>query len=221
MASDACVFADRHAAGVQLARHIKRHSLRGELLVLALPRGGLPVAEPVAAALHAPLDVLIVRKIAMPGNPEFAIGAVASGGILVLDPSIAADSADLPDAVRSIVQRERAEIERRERLYREGRAPPDLRGRTVLLVDDGLATGATMLAAVRAARAGGASDVLVAAPVASSDALDLVGREATAVFVPQQPASFRAVGQFYGSFDQVSDKDVRRILRRHLPAHAS
>jgi putative phosphoribosyl transferase len=208
------MFADRLAAGMALAGELKRHPPRGSLLVLALPRGGVAVAEPVAEALHAPLDVLIVRKIGMPGDPEFAIGAVASGGILIFNPLIVRDAASLREDVRAIVDRERSELLRRERLYRVPGEPLDLRRRTVLLVDDGLATGATMLAAVRAARAAGADAVFVAAPVASSEAIELIRPEASAMIVLQRPNPFSAVGEYYEAFEQVSDDDVRRILRR-------
>jgi putative phosphoribosyl transferase len=212
--SGARMFADRLAAGVALAGELKRQPPRGSLLVLALPRGGVAVAEPVAEALNAPLDVLIVRKIGMPGDPEFAIGAVASGGILIFNPLIVRDAASLREDVRAIVDRERTELLRREQLYRVRREPLDLRNRTVLLVDDGLATGATMLAAVRAARAAGADAVFVAAPVASRQAIELIRPEASAMIVLQRPNPFSAVGEYYEAFEQVSDEDVRRILQR-------
>jgi putative phosphoribosyl transferase len=212
--SGARMFADRLAAGVALAGELKRRPPRGSLLVLALPRGGVAVAEPVAEALDAPLDVLIVRKIGMPGDPEFAIGAVASGGILIFNPLIVRDASSLREDVRAIVDRERTELLRREQLYRVQREPLDLRDRTVLLVDDGLATGATMLAAVRAARAAGADAVFVAAPVASREAIELIRPEASGMIVLQRPNPFSAVGEYYEAFEQVSDDDVRRILQR-------
>jgi putative phosphoribosyl transferase len=204
------LFFDREAAGEELARELKRLRLHPPVLVLALPRGGLPVAVPIARELGAALDVLVVRKIAMPGDPELAIGAIAPGA--VYEPSPLSGRMISPDAMRALVRREQTELERRERLYRAGRPPLDLRRKTVVLVDDGLATGATMLAAVRAARTAGATTVIVAAPVASREALDLVDREASATVILQQPAGFLAVGQFYQRFEQVADAAVCRAL---------
>ncbi len=159
-------FVDRTQAGRALGRIVRELKLQPPVLVLALPRGGVPIAYEVANALHAPLDVLVVRKIGMPGQPELAIGAIASGGILVREPG--GGGQDWLDAhFGRLAQRELAEVERRERAYRGGLPPLDLRGRTVVLVDDGLATGATMVAAIRAARQAGAHHVVVAAPVAS------------------------------------------------------
>ena len=209
MRAQAQVFADRAAAGAALAQELGRRHLAAPLLVLGLPRGGVAVAREVAVALHAPLDVLIVRKIALPQNPELAIGAAASGGIVLWEEYIDPSAGEL---FRELRQTALAEIERRERHYRKGEPPLDLRGKTAILVDDGLATGATMLAAVRAARQGGAAQVIAAAPVGSREAAARVGREADLVVILETPAMLFAVGQWYQRFEQLEDADVCRLL---------
>ena len=207
--SQAHVFADRAAAGRALAQTLRGHEFAEPLLVLGLPRGGVAVAAEVAAALGAPLDVLIVRKIALPYDPELAVGAAASGGIVVWeDYAASADEAQLETLRREAQQ----EITRREQLYRPGRAPLDLHGKAVILVDDGLATGATMLAAVRAARRAGAATLVAAAPVASPQAAARVQREADSLVVLQRRADLLAVGQWFERFEQLDDDDVRRLL---------
>jgi predicted phosphoribosyltransferase len=209
MGSEAHVFADRAAAGRSLAQALRPGKFAEPLLVLGLPRGGVAVAYEVAAALDAPLDVLIVRKIALPYDPELAVGAAASGGVVVWDEYVAPEG----DARFESLRREALEeIARRERLYRPGRAPLDLHGRTVILVDDGLATGATMLAAVQAARRAGAATIVAAAPVASPQAAARVRREADSLVVLETPAHLSAVGQWFERFEQLDDNDVRRLL---------
>ena len=206
-------FADRTEAGIELGRSMSRLSLRAPVIVLALPRGGVPVAYEVAQALHAPLDVLVVRKIGLPGQPELAVGAIASGDVLVREPA-AESSFGLDDHTFALLaERERAELERRERRYRGGRPPLELTGKTVVLVDDGLATGATMLAALRAARQAGASSVVVAAPVASDTATSLLGQEADALALLQVPPGLHSIGEWYWSFPQVGDTEVRSLLK--------
>jgi putative phosphoribosyl transferase len=208
------MFADRSAAGAELARAVAQRNLQRPVVVLGLPRGGVPVADQVAHALRAPLDVMVVRKIGMPGQPEYAIGAIASGGIVVRQPGAASGLAGLAGRFEQLVGRETVELERRERLYR-GEAPPlDLRDQTVVLVDDGLATGMTMIAAVRAARHAGAARVVAAAPVASAVAAALVGDEADEVVVLLTPADLYAVGQWYTNFEQLEDAEVRALLQR-------
>jgi predicted phosphoribosyltransferase len=206
------VFVDRQDAGAELARLLlRRGPLRPPVLVLGLPRGGVPVAYQVARALQAPLDVMLVRKIGMPGQPELAIGAVATGGILVREPRL---TAELESAFAHIAARERQELERREQIYRPGLGAPDLADKTVILVDDGLATGSTMLAALRAARKAGAESVIAAAPVASHEAIALIGADADAIVVVQTPPLLASIGEWYEHFEQLEDSEVRTLLER-------
>ena len=209
------VFADRIAAGAALAREMQQRRLRAPVLVLALPRGGVPVASEVAAALDAPLDVLLVRKVGMPGQPELAIGAVASGDIVVRDRTIEREIPGMAEAFERIAAEERRELVRREQVYRAGLAPLVLTGKTVVLVDDGLATGSTMLAAVRAARAGGAAAIVVASPVASPQAAQLLAAEADQLVILQTPAMLFAIGEWYERFEQLADDEVCRLLELH------
>ncbi len=207
------IFADRREAGVELARMVAQRKLRSPMVVLGLPRGGVPVAQEVAKALRAPLDVMIVRKVGMPGQPELAVGAVASGNVVVREPHTSRSLAERGILFEDLVERERAEVERRERSYRAGLPPLDLKGRTAILVDDGLATGSTMLSAVRAARIAGAACVVVAAPVASREAHALVSAEADDVVILQTPAFLYAIGEWYERFDQVDDAEVCSLLQ--------
>lgn len=203
------IYPDRATAGTALAHALERGSLPRPPVVLGLPRGGVAVALPVAQALHAPLDVLVVRKIGMPGQPELAIGAIARPDIQVLDPSAAALTTS--PMLKRLIAAERDELERREHAYRRGLAPLDLEGKTAVLVDDGIATGYTMLAAVRAARAAGAAHIIAAAPVASPEAAALIGAETDAnVFL--QTAEMFAIGEFYERFEQLDDAEVCRLL---------
>jgi putative phosphoribosyl transferase len=206
------IFADRATAGVALGRELQRRLLGPPLLVLGLPRGGVPVAYEVAQMLKAPLDVMLVRKIGMPGWPELAIGAIASGNILVHKPPLAKE---IPaETFDRLAEEQRHELERRERIYRGGRAPLELKGKSVILVDDGLATGSTMLAAVRAARKAHAGKIVVGAPVASSEAADLMRTEADTVVILQTPVVLFAIGEWYQHFEQLEDEDVTRLLAR-------
>jgi putative phosphoribosyl transferase len=212
MALTARVFPDRAAAGAALARAIQQRPLRQPVLVLALPRGGVPVAYEVARALDAPLDVMVVRKVGMPGQPELAIGAVASGDIVVHERTIEQEIPGIAAAFERVAAQERHELLRRERVYRAGLAPLELKGRTVVLVDDGLATGSTMLAAVRAARAGGAAAIVVAAPVASPQAAQLLAAEADELVILQIPPMLFAIGEWYERFEQLEDAEVCQLL---------
>ena len=191
------------------------------MLVLGLPRGGVPVAHEIARALEAPLDVMLVRKVGMPGQPELAIGAVAAGGIVVHDRTLEREYPGIAAAFERVAAEERRELSRRERVYRAGLAPLFLEGKTVLLVDDGLATGSTMLAAVRAARAAGAGAVVVAVPVASAQAAALVGAEADELVILQIPAMLFAIGEWYERFEQLEDDEVCRILELHRRSQAA
>ena len=209
------VFADRTAAGAALAREMQQRRLPPPVLVLALPRGGVPVASEVAAALDAPLDVMLVRKVGMPGQPELAIGAVASGDIVVRDRTFEQEMPGIAEAFERIAATERRELLRREQVYRAGLEPLVLEGKTIVLVDDGLATGSTMLAAVRAARAGGAAAIVVAAPVASPQAVQLLAAEADAIVILQIPVMLFAIGEWYERFEQLEDDEVCRLLEQH------
>jgi predicted phosphoribosyltransferase len=206
-------FTDRHAAGVLLARAMASMPLQRPLIVLGLPRGGVPVAFELARALQAPLDVLTVRKIGAPGQPELAIGAIATGGIVVREPVSAMSLAMPAHEFSELAQIEAAELKRREEAYRRGAGPLDLDGKTVVLADDGMATGATMVAAVRAARRAGAARVIAAVPVASDEAAALIGGEADEVVILRTPAWLSSVGEWYENFAQVEDAEVKRLLR--------
>lgn len=205
-------FRDRKYAGRALARRLANLAGRSDVMVLALPRGGTPVAYEVAKALHAPLDVLVVRKLGVPWNPEFAMGAIASGGERLIDDMLVRELGISTRDVEEVASNEAYELERRERVYRGGRPAPDLRGRTVILVDDGLATGSTMRVAVRAARRQSPARVVVAAPVAAPEACELLRGEADEVVCAEMPDPFLGVGRWYLDFSQTSDQEVCRLL---------
>jgi putative phosphoribosyl transferase len=209
-------FADRADAGRRLARQVAATLSGGDKppLVLALPRGGVPVGAEVAAALGAPLDVLLVRKLGVPERPELAFGAIASGGACVLNDAIVAAAGLDATAIAEVATAEEHELRRRELRYRGDRPPPDVAGRTVVVVDDGLATGATMRVAILALRDRGAARVIAAVPVGSAEACALLDADADAVVCPLVPARFRAVGAWYERFDAVPDHAVSSILRR-------
>jgi len=215
MGLTARVFPDRAAAGAALAHEMQQRPLPKPVLVLALPRGGVPVAYEVARALDAPLDVMLVRKVGMPGQPELAIGAVASGDIVVHERTIEEEIPGIAAAFELLAAPERRELLRREQIYRSGLAPLELQGQTVILVDDGLATGSSMLAAVRAARAAGAAAIVVAAPVASPQAAQLLAAEADELVILQIPAMLFAIGEWYERFEQLEDSEVCRLLELH------
>ena len=204
-------FSDRTQAGQVLAQHLSAYRQKPQVLVLALPRGGVPVASEVAKALGAPLDVLTVRKLGMPEHPEYAIGAIASGGARVMNPE--AEFLNLsPAEVSAIAAREQRELERRERLYRAGRPPLSLQGHTAILVDDGLATGSTMRAAIAAARRLSAQHIVVAVPVAAPETVADLRSEVDEVVCVTTPVPLRAVGLWYDDFEQVSDEAVCALL---------
>lgn len=205
------VYPNRAVAGAELARAVQRLSLPPPVVVLGLPRGGVAVALPVAQALHAPLDVMVVRKIGMPGQPELAIGAIAPAHVIVREPHMAAVFTEGDERFERLVAEQRRELARREHVYRKDLAPLDLKGKTAVLVDDGLATGSTMLAAIKAARASNAARVIAAAPVASPDAAALVRAEADDVVFLETPELF-AIGEWYEQFPQLDDAEVCRLL---------
>lgn len=208
-------FRDRPEAGRLLAERLRDYAGRDDVVVLALPRGGVPVAFEIAEALGAPLDVFLVRKLGVPGQEELALGAIATGGTRVLNKELV-DQLQLPaEWLEAIDAKERRELERRERAYRGDRPPPDLTGKTVILVDDGLATGATMCAAVEAVRARGAARIVAAAPIGSPEACDRVAGLADDVVCLRRPRAFRAVGAWYGDFSEVGDDTVAALLAAH------
>ena len=211
-------FADRRHAGAVLARHLDMYRGRSDLVVLALPRGGVPVAFEVASALKAPLDVLVVRKLGAPGHPEFAIGAITGGGVKVLDEDFIAANRIPALVLDAIVQREQAEVVRRERAYRANRPPLTIAGRVVIVVDDGLATGSTMRAAVLALRQQRPAGVVVAVPVGSRQACDALNEVADQVICPLTPEPFSAVGLWYADFSETTDEEVRSLLRKPTTA---
>jgi predicted phosphoribosyltransferase len=203
---------DRRQAGRRLAQKLGDYAGRSDVIVLGLPRGGMPVALEVARALAAPLDVFVVRKLGVPGHRELAMGAIASGGVRVLNDEVVRLLGIPPERLDAVVAEERRELERREVLYRGNRAPLDLQGRTVILVDDGLATGSTMRAAVAAARRLHPQRVVVAVPVGSRSACEVLAAEADQVICLSMPEPFGSVGQWYEIFGQTSDEEVRELL---------
>jgi predicted phosphoribosyltransferase len=207
------MFRDRYHAGELLADKLSAYAGRGDVVVLGLPRGGLPVAYEIARRIGAPLDVFIVRKLGVPGQPELALGAIASGGVRVLNDDVVGHfAADAPGIVAAVTDRETVELERRENLYRDERPPPDLTGRTIILVDDGLATGATMRAAVAALRLRDVAKLVVAVPVGAPETCLHLKEQADDVVCLDAPEYFYAVGQFYEDFSQVTDEEVRCFL---------
>jgi putative phosphoribosyl transferase len=203
-------FKDRHHAGRVLADKLEHYRGSKNLLVLALPRGGVPVAFEVAHALQAPLDIFVVRKLGFPGHEEYAMGAIASGGVRVMNPMPGITVS--PQAVAAVVAREEAELVRRELLYRDGRPAVGIRGRTVIVVDDGLATGSTMLAAVQAIRQQRPARLVVAVPVGADDTCEQLRGKADDVVCAATPSPFRAVGLWYRDFPQTTDDEVEQLL---------
>jgi predicted phosphoribosyltransferase len=204
-------FRDRLHAGEVLAQKV-RHLAREDVVVLGLPRGGVPVAAVVAEALNAPLDVFVVRKLGLPGHEELAMGAVARGGIRILNVPVVREL-DIPGhVIDAVAAREMKELERREKAYRGTRPYPDLEGRTVVLVDDGLATGSTMRAAVQALRADHPARLVVAVPVSAADTCRELERDADEVVCAVTPDFFNAVGEWYRDFSQTTDDEVRHHL---------
>jgi predicted phosphoribosyltransferase len=214
------LFPNRTEAGRQLARKLTAYANRPDVLVLALPRGGVPVAYEVARALNAPLDVFLVRKLGLPGRPELAMGAIATGGVRVLNESVVR-ALGIPDQlIDSVAADEGRELERRSRHYRGGRPAPGVEGRTVILVDDGLATGSTMRAAIAALRQQGPARIVVAVPVGAPETCAEFQEEADEAICARTPEPFFAVGRWYGDFSQTTDQEVRNLLERAAREHS-
>lgn len=205
-------FRDRTHAGTLLADHLSKYANRRDVTVLGLPRGGVPVAAAVARQLHAPLDIIVVRKLGVPGNPELAMGAIAPGGRRVLNEALI-DQLGLPSAaIEAAALRETRELDRRTRRYRGNRVPPELRERTVIVVDDGVATGATMLAALAALRGQHVQRIVVAAPTIAPEALPALRHAADEVVAVLIPDEFTSVGEWFEDFAPTEDAEVRRLL---------
>lgn len=206
------LFQDRADAGRQLAEKLTAYRGRTDVVVLGLPRGGVPVAYAVAQALHAPLDVFIVRKLGLPGHEELAMGALASGGVRVLNKEVIDGLRIPPEVIDAIAQREQSELERRERTYRAERPALPLHDQIAILVDDGLATGASMAAAVAALRAQAPAHLIVAVPVAAAEACEVFGHRVDQMICLETPEPFFSVGLWYGDFTQLRDEEVHDLL---------
>ena len=205
-------FQDRADAGRQLAEELLEYGGRDDVIVLALPRGGVPVGFEVAHRLNVPLDVFVVRKLGVPGHEELAMGAIASGGVRVLNEDVLYVIPDAQAIVEMVTATERAELERRERNYRDDRPAPDVKGKIVILVDDGLATGATMRAAAAALRQQGTAKIIIAVPVGAPSTCHEIRNAADDVICLISPGSFIGVGQYYEDFSQTTDEEVRDLL---------
>jgi putative phosphoribosyl transferase len=206
------LFKDRRDAGKQLAQELSAHAGRLDVIVLALPRGGVPVAYEVARALNAPLDIFIVRKLGLPGHEELAIGAIASGGTRVLNHDIVQGLKIPQTMIDTVTRQELQELGRRERAYRGDRPPPEVRGHTVILIDDGLATGASKRAAVAALRAQNPARIVVAVPTAAPETCEALRPEVDEIVCATTPEPFYGVGRWYEDFSQTTDEEVRAVL---------
>jgi len=205
-------FVDRRDAGRQLVARLAAYAHRDDVTVLALPRGGVPVAAEIARPLETPLDVLVVRKLGLPGQPEYAMGAIASGDVRVLNTQVLQQLAISYSAIEMVTRAEVRELHRREKLYRGDRPAPAVEGRQVILVDDGMATGASMRAGVQALREMRPARIVVAVPVSSPETCHLITQDADEVLCARTPDRFRSVGQWYERFEQTTDEEVRRLL---------
>jgi putative phosphoribosyl transferase len=205
-------FADRRQAGRKLASQLANYANNSDVLVLGLPRGGVPVAFEVARALRAPLDVFLVRKLGVPGHEELAMGAIATGGVRVVNEEVTNQMDISSSAIDEVARLEEQELKRRERLYRRDRAPPNVQGRTIILIDDGLATGSTMRAAATALAKMQPSKIVVAVPVAAAESCADLRSEVDEVICGATPEPFMAVGAWYSDFEQTTDQEVRELL---------
>jgi predicted phosphoribosyltransferase len=207
-------FSDRAEAGRILASKLANYKGRANALILGLPRGGIPVAFEVGSALGLPVDVFVVRKLGVPGQEELAMGAIATGDVQVLNYAVVSGLRIGPATIEAVAQKEREELQRRERLYRGEQSPRPIEGKTIILVDDGIATGSTMRAAIAALRQIGPERIIVAAPVGAADTCRELSAEADEVICVETPATFYAISQFYRKFDQTTDEEVRDLLSR-------
>lgn len=214
------VFSDRYAAGRELAAKLSAFSNRKDVLVLALPRGGVPVAYEVAKALRVQFDILVVRKLGLPRQPELAIGAIASGGARVLNDRVVRGLGIAPEVIERVADEEARELRRRERAYRGDRPPIDVQGKTVILVDDGMATGTTMRVAVDALRQLDPEHVVVAVPTGAHEACEALTTEADEVVCLDIPSPYVAVGRWFDDFSQTTDAEVRELLEPENNPHS-
>lgn len=217
-------FTDRIHAGRELASalsdySVKQDVLREKVIVLALPRGGVPVAAEIADKLALPMDILLVRKLGVPGHEEYAMGAIAAGGLIYLNQEVINMVRVSQAQIDKVIEREQVELSRRNDLYRSGKPPLDLEGKTVILVDDGLATGATMQVAVSALRNAGVGRVIAAVPVGAPDSCDALRPQVDELICLHEPEGFGGVGRWYRNFDQVSDTEVIDLLNQHRGGH--
>ncbi len=208
------LYQNRFDAGRHLAAELPEYANREHVVILALPRGGVPVAFETARRLKAPLDVFLVRKLGLPGYEELAMGAIASGGVRVINEDVVEQFRIPEHVMNSVAAEQQRELERREELYRAGREPIDLRNKTVILIDDGLATGSTMRAAIQALRLLGPASIVVAVPVGAADTCENLRNGADAVICAQEPGDFTAVGRWYLDFTQTTDEEVCELLNR-------
>jgi len=214
-------FQDRTEAGRLLAEKLMAYANRPDVLVLALPRGGVPVAFEVAKALNVPLDIFLVRKLGLPGHEELAMGAIASGGMRVLNEDVVHYLRVPNEVIEKVARREQQELERREREYRGDRPAPEVRGRTIILIDDGLATGSSMRAAVRALRQQQPARIIVAVPIAAESTCNEFKAEVDEIVCALTPEPFHAVGLWYEDFSQTTDEEVRDLLKRAARAQSA
>jgi putative phosphoribosyl transferase len=210
------MFVDRYDAGQKLAQKLGEYANRHDVAVLALPRGGVPVGYEVARHLGVPLDIFLVRKLGVPGHDELAMGAIGSGGVRVLNEQLIRELRISGNDIERVTAEEFQELERREKAYRGGKAPPLVEGKTVILVDDGLATGSTMRAAIKALRRLDPASIVVAVPVGSADTCREFQSEADKVICAREPRHFGAVSMWYANFDQTTDEEVEELLSRDL-----
>jgi putative phosphoribosyl transferase len=208
------IYQDRAGAGKALAAHLREYADRADVLVLGLPRGGVPVAYEVARSLRVAMDIFLVRKLGVPGHEELAMGALASGGVRVINDDVTIQLGISRSVIDRVAAREQQELERRERLYRADRPPPAVQGRTVILIDDGLATGSTMRAAAAALRQMSPQKIIVAVPVAAAETCDELRNEVDEIVCVETPEPFVAVGAWYSDFSQTTDDEVRELLQK-------